>query len=58
MVRRRPARAAREEAMAGVDILASAMYGGECRLPFADLYARRVERADSVDPSFADSSPR
>jgi 2-oxoglutarate dehydrogenase E1 component len=39
--------------MAGVDILASAMTGANAAF-LADLYARWVERPDSVDPSFAD----
>ena len=39
--------------MAGVDILASAMSGGNAAY-LADLYARWVEKPDSVDPSFAD----
>ena len=37
--------------MAGVDILASAMTGANAAF-LADLYARWVERPDSVDPSF------
>ena len=39
--------------MAGVDILASAMTGANAAY-LADLYARWVEKPDSVDPSFAD----
>ncbi len=39
--------------MAGVDILASAMSGANAAF-LADLYARWVERPDSVDPSFAE----
>jgi 2-oxoglutarate dehydrogenase E1 component len=39
--------------MAGVDILASAMTGANAAF-LADLYARWVERPDSVDPSFAE----
>ena len=37
--------------MAGVDILASAMTGANAAF-LADLYARWVERPESVDPSF------
>ncbi|GAA0586609.1 2-oxoglutarate dehydrogenase E1 component [Craurococcus roseus] len=39
--------------MAGVDILASAMTGANAAF-LADLYARWVEKPDSVDPSFAE----
>ena len=39
--------------MAGVDILASAMTGANAAF-LADLYARWVERPDSVDPSFSE----
>ncbi|WP_160123141.1 2-oxoglutarate dehydrogenase E1 component [Rhodovarius lipocyclicus] len=39
--------------MAGVDILASAMTGGNAAY-LADLYARWVEKPDSVDASFAE----
>ncbi|MBL6457201.1 2-oxoglutarate dehydrogenase E1 component [Belnapia sp. T6] len=39
--------------MAGVDILATAMTGANAAY-LADLYARWVERPESVDPSFAD----
>ncbi len=39
--------------MAGVDILASAMSGANAAF-LADLYARWVEKPDSVDPSFAE----
>ncbi len=39
--------------MAGVDILATAMTGANAAF-LADLYARWVEKPDSVDPSFAD----
>ncbi len=39
--------------MAGVDILATAMTGANAAF-LADLYARWVERPDSVDASFAD----
>ncbi|RVT99204.1 2-oxoglutarate dehydrogenase E1 component [Rhodovarius crocodyli] len=39
--------------MAGVDILASAMTGGNAAY-LADLYARWVEKPDSVEPSFAE----
>ncbi|MBX9702262.1 MAG: hypothetical protein K2X74_22690, partial [Acetobacteraceae bacterium] len=39
--------------MAGVDILASAMTGANAAF-LADLYARWVERPDSVDASFAE----
>ena len=43
--------------MAGVDILASAMTGANAAF-LADLYARWVDKPGSVDPSFADCSPR
>ncbi|WP_043360753.1 2-oxoglutarate dehydrogenase E1 component [Belnapia sp. F-4-1] len=39
--------------MAGVDILATAMTGANAAF-LADLYARWVEKPDSVDPSFAE----
>jgi 2-oxoglutarate dehydrogenase E1 component len=39
--------------MAGVDILASAMTGANAAF-LADLYARWVEKPESVDPSFAE----
>ena len=39
--------------MAGVDIPASAMTGANAAF-LADLYARWVEKPDSVDPSFAE----
>jgi 2-oxoglutarate dehydrogenase E1 component len=39
--------------MAGVDILASAMTGANATF-LADLYARWVEKPESVDPSFAE----
>ena len=39
--------------MAGVDILATAMSGGNAAF-IADLYARWVEKPDSVDASFAE----
>ncbi|RAI59486.1 2-oxoglutarate dehydrogenase E1 component [Roseicella frigidaeris] len=39
--------------MAGVDILASAMTGANAAF-LADLYARWVEKPDSVEPSFAE----
>ena len=39
--------------MAGVDILASVMTGGNAAY-LADLYARWVEKPDSVDISFAE----
>ncbi len=39
--------------MPGVDILATAMTGGNAAF-LADLYARWVEKPDSVDPSFAE----
>ncbi len=39
--------------MAGVDILASAMTGANAAF-LSDLYARWVEKPDSVDPSFAE----
>ena len=39
--------------MAGVDIFATAFNGANAAF-IADLYARWVERPDSVDPSFAD----
>jgi 2-oxoglutarate dehydrogenase E1 component len=39
--------------MAGVDILASAMSGANAAF-LADLYARWVEKPESVDPSFAE----
>jgi 2-oxoglutarate dehydrogenase E1 component len=49
----RQAGAAEEEHMAGVDILASAMSGANAAF-LADLYARWVEKPESVDPSFAE----
>ncbi|MBE9604948.1 2-oxoglutarate dehydrogenase E1 component [Acetobacteraceae bacterium H6797] len=39
--------------MAGVDILASVMTGANAAF-LADLYARWIEKPDSVDPSFAE----
>jgi 2-oxoglutarate dehydrogenase E1 component len=49
-----PGRRLRQErSMAGVDILATAMTGANAAF-LADLYARWVERPDSVDASFAD----